>query len=309
MDKNNLYFSYLGLNERLYQFYQKGIKDIECNIIISLEKEYYQGENMKLIMSDLRKLMKNKKISMNYNGIKEDFNIKKLGLFVGDTVNRYNLYYRHCAKYFDEHNINKEELIPLEIREQFQKDSYIEGTQEGKDWFKDNLEAIQLFSDEKKLTKDFKISDDITTIFEETEDTPGLYYICYNIWYKHPRYNDMKKALDELINMEDSIIDRCYNHESRYFYERLDKRGETPKYKDLFVQQSKQYLIDETIPAVILNSENKPNNYFDFYYFGKLPHHLEIYNGKKAKNNKVIQNYISTFIKGADDCCQVVLRK
>ncbi|MDD2840373.1 MAG: hypothetical protein PHY80_04610 [Rickettsiales bacterium] len=306
--EKNLYFSYLGLNERLYQFYERGVKDIDCNLIISLEKEYYQGENMKLIMADLRKLMSNKKISMDYNGIKEEFNIKKIGLFVGDTVNRHNLYYRYCAKYFDEHNIDKEELIPLKVKEQFQKEAYIAGTQEGKDWFKDNLEAIQLFSDEKKLTRDFKITDEITTIFKETETTPKLEYICYNYWYTHQKYKEIETALMELYKLQNSVIEKVYNQEAEYFYERFERRNEAPKYKNLFIQQSKKYLIDETIPAVILNSNKEPNNFFDFYYYGKLPHHFEVYNGKRANNNLIIQKYLETVLYGINDYARITLR-
>lgn len=305
---SNLYFSYLGLNERLYQFHERGVKDIDCNLIISLEKEYYQGDNMKLIIADLRKLMNNKKISMDYKGIKEEFNVKKMSFIVGDTLNRHMFYYRYCTKYFDEHNIDKEELIPLEIREKFNQDSYIAGTQEGKDWFRDNIEAIQLFSDEKQLTKDFKISDEITTVFEETKTTQKLDYICYSIWYKHPRYIEIMKALNDLINMDNSIINRCYNHEAEYFFERLNKRGETPKYKDLFIQQSKKYLIDETVPFIILNSNKEPNKFLDFYYFGELPYHFGVYNGKKAKNNELIQKYLKTVLRGIDDYGRVSLR-
>lgn len=304
----DLYFLYLGLDERLKQFRDNNVRDIDINLIISLEKEYYMGENMKLIMRDLRKLMDGKKIIRELDGKLEEFYIKKLGLFVGDTLNHYMFYYRHCANYFDEHNIDEEELIPLKTRQEFEKISYLEGTQEGKDWFKDNLEAIQLFSDEKQLTKDFIITDDITTIFEETETTPGLEYICYNHWYNHPRYKEIEKDLHELINMEDSIINRCYDYEAEYFYDRLDKRGETPKYKDLFVQQSKKYLIDETIPTVIINSKKNPNNFFDMYYYGKLPHHLEVYKGKKTKKNEKIQKYIKEKFPKIDDCFQISIR-
>ncbi len=306
---DKLYFSYLGLNERLFQFYQRGIKDIDASLLISLEKEYYQGENIKLIMADLRRLMSNKKISMDYNGVKEEFNIKKLNLFLGDTLNRHMFYYRYCEKYFDEHNIDKEELIPLEVREQFQKDAYIAGTQEGKDWFKDNLEAMQLFSDEKKLTKDFKIGDDITTVFEETETTPKLSCICYNHWYNHNKYKKIENALTELINLPNSLIDRCFNHESEYFYNRLVKRNEPPKYKDLFVQQSKYYLQDETISDFILNSEIQPFNHFDIYYYGKLPHHFEVFRGKEAKNNPVINKNLETILFGIDDLTYIALRE
>lgn len=305
----NLYFSYLGLDERLKQFRDNNVRDIDINLIISLEKEYYMGENMKLIMQDLRKLMDGKKIIRELDGKLEEFYIKKLGLFVCDTLNHHMFYYRHCAKYFDEHNIDEEELIPLKTRQEFEKISYLEGTQEGKDWFKDNLEAIQLFSDEKKLTKDFIIGDNITTIFEETETIPGLEYICYNYWYSHPRYKEIEKNLNELINMEYSVIKKSYNHEAEYFYDRLDKRGETPKYKDLFIKQSFKYLLDETIPVAILNSEKEPTNFFDIYYYGKLPHHFEVYGGKKAKNNKLIQEKVQSTLKGIDNVSYVSLRE
>lgn len=307
--EKNLYFSYLGLNERLYKFYQNGVRDLSISLLISLEKEYYEGENMKLIMKDLRSLMKGKKISLNYNGVNTEFKINKLNLFVGDTLNRHMFYYRYCEKYFKENNIKEEKLIPLEIRQQFEKTAYTAGTQEGKDWFRDNLEAIKLFSDEKIITKEFQIGDDITTIFNETDDTPQLDYICYNHWYSHPKYKEIEKSLLESFQLEKSIVDRCYNHEANYFYERLKKRGQAPEFEDLFVQQSKKYLIDETIPAVILNSTSKPNNYFDIYYYGKLPHHFEVYNGKEAKNNKMLQEYIQTKLVGIDDCGYISLRE
>lgn len=305
----DLHFSYLGLDERLRQFRDNNVRDININLIISLEKEYYMGENMKLIMQDLRKLMDGKKIIRELDGKLEEFYIKKLGLFVGDTLNHHMFYYRHCANYFDKHNIDEEELIPLKTRQEFEKISYLEGTQEGKDWFKDNLEAIQLFSNEKQLTKDFIITDDITTIFEETETTPGLEYICYNHWYSHPRYKEIEKNLNELVNMEYSVIKKSYNHEAEYFYDRLNKRGETPKYKNLFIKQSFKYLVDETMPAVILNSKKNPNNFFDMYYYGKLPKHFEVYGGKRAKNNKLIQEKIKNTLKGIDNVGYISLRE
>lgn len=305
---SNLHFSYLGLNERLYQFHERGVKDIDCSLLISLEKEYYEGENMKLIMKDLRELMKGKKILMDYNGIKQEFKINQLNLQLGDTLNRHMFYYRFCTKYFDEHKIYKEELIPLEIREKFNQDSYIAGTKEGKDWFRDNLEAIQLFSDQKKLTKDFEISDGITTIFEETENTPKLVITSYGYWYKHPRYNEIEKALEDLCNMKEQFINNCYKFEAERFLLRLEKRNEAPKYKDLFLKQSYKYLFDETIPSVIENGKNIPNNHIDLYSSGLTPAHLTIYEGKKAKNSILTQDYLKNLLNGLNDSDWITIK-
>ena len=290
-----LHFDYLDLDDLLKKYYTSGINSINLYLLISLEKDYYMGENMKLIMSDLRRLTKNKEIIWNINGKLEKFKVNKLSFFVGDVLNRHMFYYRHCAKYFDEHNVDREDLIPLEVRDNFEKQSYIEGKQEGKDWFKDNIDAFNLFSDEKVLTKDFYIGDDITTIFEETENTPKLEYICYEHWYNQPEYKKIEKPLSKMINdPECSVINRSYDHEANYFYERLEKRNEVPKYKDLFIQQSRKYLIDETMPMT-LNTYNTTNNAIEFYYYGGIPTHLRVYNGKKAKNNKTINDYIKQY--------------
>ena len=289
MNSNNkeLYFNYLDLDNVLNKFYNNGIHGINLYLLISLEKDYYMGENMKLIMSDLRRLMNNKEIIWNINGKLEKFKVNKLSLFVGDVLNRHMFYYRHCADYFDKHNIDQEDLIPLDIRKQFEERSYIEGKQEGKDWFKDNIDAFNLFSDEKVLTKDYYIGDDITTIFEETENTPKLEYICYEYWLKQSEYKIAIRDLLYLVSLDNSLLDRCYTYEAEAFYNRLDKRDETPKYKNLFIQQSKKYLIDET-PAMALSDVK--GNHFDMYYGGMTPEHFIVFTGKKAKNNEEIRN-------------------
>ena len=294
-NEESLYFSYLNLEEILNKFYKNNINNVDLTLIISLEKDYYMGENMKLIMSDLRRLMNNKEIIWNINGKLEKFKVNKLSLWVADVLNRHMFYYRHCADYFDKHNIDQEGLIPLEVRKDFKERSYIEGKQEGKDWFKSNIDAFNLFSDEKVLTKDYYISDDITTLFEETESTPKLEFICYEYWLKHPEYKRIEEPLLKMIADPDcSAIDRCYTHEAEYFYERLEKRNEAPKYKDLFIQQSRKYLIDETVPLVFYTC--KPiNDVIEFYYYGKLSMHLEMYNGARTKRNKAINNYIQQY--------------
>ena len=119
----SLFFDYLDLESILKRFYNDGVDriDVTLILIISLEKDYYMGENMKLIMSDLRRLMNNKEIVWNVDGKLEKFKVDKLSLQVGDVLNRHMFYYRHCADYFDKHNIDQEELIPLEIRKDFEE--------------------------------------------------------------------------------------------------------------------------------------------------------------------------------------------
>ena len=287
-----LYFNYLNLEETLNKFCKDSINNVNLQLLISLEKDYYMGENMKLIMSDLRRLMNNKEIVWNIDGKLEKFKVNKLSLFVGDVLNRHTFYYRYCADYFDKHNIDQEELIPLEIRKDFEEKSYIEGKEEGKDWFKSNIDAFNLFSNEKVLTKDYYIGDDITTIFEETEDTPKLEYICYEHWLKQSKYYQIIDIINNLMQMDNSVIDRCYNHEANYFYDILERINKAPKYKDLFIQQSKKYLIDET-PATALSNvfaNDIKHKTVSLYYGGKIPNHFTVYNGKEARKNSIISD-------------------
>lgn len=307
MNNQNLFFNYLNLVETLNRFYKFDIDTVNVTLLVSLEREYYEGKNMKLIMSDLKHLFKNKEIICEINSKTEKFKINRLSLQVGDVLNRHMLYYRHCAQYFDEHNINDENLIPLEIREYFEKISYEEGKQEGKEWFKNNLKAFNLFSDEKVLTKDVYIGDDITEIFAETEDTPALDYICYEHWLsKEKRYKEIKEGILELCNINNSIISGCYDYEIECFLKRLERRNEAPKYTDLFIKQSLKYLIDETIPPTIENA--RKNNYFEIYYGGFLDQHIKVYNGRRALNNKVIRSYVRGKLNGIDKNTYITIK-
>lgn len=310
MDNNIQYFNYLYLNEIFNKFYNNGVDNVDISLLISLEKEYYEGKNFKLIMSDLRKLMKNKEIICDINGKKEKFKINKLSLQVGDVLNRHMFYYRHCADYFKKHNVDREELIPEEIKQEFESISYEEGKQEGKDWFKDNIDAINLFSDDKVLTKDFFIGDDITTIFEETEETPKLEYICYEHWLKHPRYDKINKTIIDICNNKDcSFVDRCYTYEAECFYNRLAKRNEAPEFRNLFIQQSKKYLIDETAPSTIENSTNTPNNYTEIYYHGLVASHYLVFLSRHAKNNKIVKESVDTVLSGIKNYTQITIKE
>ena len=183
--QNNLHFFYLGLDEMLRKYRDNNIREIETSLLISLEKEYYTGSNMELIVKDLKNLTKNKKIIKELDGRSEEFQIKNINIFIGDALNHHMFYYRYCADYFDKHNIDDENLIPKNIKKEFIEKSYIDGMKEGEEWFRNNYKALQLFSNEKQLTQDYDIHNDITTLFEETEDTPKLTFLRYNYFYKN----------------------------------------------------------------------------------------------------------------------------
>lgn len=131
--ENNLHFFYLGLDEMLKKYRDNNIREIETSLLISLEKEYYTGTSMELIMKDLKKLTKNKKIVRELDGKLEEFQIKNINIFIGDALNHHMFYYRYCVKYFDEHNISDENLIPEDIKKEFIERSYIDGINEGKE--------------------------------------------------------------------------------------------------------------------------------------------------------------------------------
>lgn len=307
--EKDLYFSYLFLSETLKKFYEENIDTIDISLLISLERDYYAGENMKLIMSDLRKLVHNKEIIWTVNFKKEKFKVKNLKIFVGDALNQHMFYYRHCADYFDKHNVSDEEQIPLDLRKDFEKISRDEGKQEGIDWFMSNIDALNMFSDEKILTKNFEVNDHITTLFEETDETPKLEFLRYEYYYDHNKYNNILNAVENL-KANCDFIGRAYTNEAEYFYERLERRHETPKYKDLFVKQSEKYLTDETVPPVISTQNEKLNNHVDFYYYGKLPMHLGVYRGKKSKNCDMLNQYINkNVLTGITDINRVTLRE
>ena len=304
--QNNLHFFYLGLDEMLKKYRDNNIREIEASLLISLEKEYYAGTNMKLIIKDLKNLTKNKKIVKELDGKLEEFQIKNINIFIGDALNHHMFYYRHCADYFDKHNIDDENLIPKNIKKEFIEKSYIDGMKEGEEWFRNNYKALQLFSNEKQLTQDYDIHNDITTLFEETEDTPKLTFLRYNYFYQNQEYHRLKTIFDNmLLTPGCEIVDRCYLHEAESFYKRLESRNETPKYKELFIKQSKKYLIDETIPTLMFNQKNEKNNYFDIYYFGTTPNHYLVYDGKKGIKNKIIQNFVKNDLFRINECRQI----
>lgn len=288
-------FEYNNLNNILCDLYFNGIRDLDITLIISLEKEYYEGDNLKNILNSLKSLIKNKKLLLK-NGI--EFKVNKLQFDVGDSLNRHMWYYRYCAEYFKKQKIDKEYLIPEEIRNEFKRLSYLVGRQQGREWFFNNARTIFNIFNNGNINN-VVLGDGVTRICDENEETPVIEYMCYDYWLNHPRYKEVENALLEVCSIEDSIIKRAYTRESEFFYDRLVRRNETPEYKDLFIKQSYKYLFDESIPATIKHSSFNDND-IEFYYNGRENNFSQVFKGKKVSNNKVIQEYLHSTLMGAD---------
>ena len=299
---NKLYYNYLNLSEVLEGFYKNNIDNITLTLLISLGNSYYMGDNFKMIISDLQKLLKGKIIKYK----DKEFKVNKLTLMVGDTLRRHVFYYNHCAEYFKKHNIDKEELIPLEIRKEFDNISYQDGLEESKEWLLKNIDGINSFSNDKKIDDSFKTNNDITTIFEETDLMQKLEYMSYNHYYNNPKYKDIENKLKVAMKISDGLINRCYDFEANTFCNRLLRRGEVIDFKDLFIQQSKKYLFDETIPVAIRMSLN---NNCDIYYHSNTPLHCIIYNGKNVKNNKELNEYVLNNLNEIRQYIQVTIKE
>jgi hypothetical protein len=301
---NNLEFNYLNLTKYLLKMYEQGIQDINLFLLISLEKEYYEGDNLKRIIKDLAKLSNN--LALNIDGKDIKFKVSKISLDVGDVLNRHRWIYRYNEKYMLEHNLkdNEENLIPEDIEQDIQARAYEAGRQQGFDWFKHHtIDALNLIlPNNNQLTKDFKLTNGITEIFKGNETTPPIEYICYEHWLKHPKYKTVEKALNEVRSLENSVVERTYDHEVEYYMERLGKRGETEeisKFPEMFKKYSKEYLVDETVEHVLIQQE-KENN-LEFYCFAKAPMHSTVFSGKQIKNNTIMQKYLKNELREIDE--------
>jgi hypothetical protein len=307
----DLDFNYLNLKKYLFKMYEQGIQDINIFLLISLEKDYYEGENLKKILADLIKLSND--LTLNIDGKNIKFKVNKISLDVGDVLNRHRWIYRYNEKYMLEHNLkdDEEDKIPEDIKKEIEAKAYETGKQQGFDWFKNHaVDAINLvLSENNKLKTDFKLTDGITEIFKGNEAIPPIEYICYEYWLKHSKYKTVEKALNEVRNLPDSVVERTYDHEVKYYMERLEKRGETEeisKFPEMFKKYSKDYLVDETIIDIITY---KTVNNLQFSYYTKAPMHDVVYTGKKIKNNISSTKYQNYQLINTNKLNRITIRK
>lgn len=304
---DSLDFKYLNLRKYLIKMYEQGTQNINLFLLISLEKEYYEGDNLKKIIADLVKLSNN--LILNINGKDVKFKVNKISLDVGDILNRHNIMYRYNRDYMLKNSLTNEEQIPQNITKEFEKNSYEISRQQGINWFKNHtIEAINpLLPDNKQINKDFQLTTGITEIFEGDNEVPAINYICAEHWLKHPKYDRILEIINEIRNLPYSILEKCYNSEAKAFINRLIKRGEeNDNFIDMFIKYSKNYLAEETIEKAIVHKEN---NIVEFYYYGLEQNHYSFFRSNKAQKNKIIKNHISNDLSGIIDINRVTIRE
>ena len=204
-------------------------------------------------------------------------------LDAGDILNRHNLYYRYCEDYMLINNLTKEKQIPDNIKEEFHKKSYKQGKEQGKEWFKNNIDAInQLIPEGYKINKDFQIKDSITILYKGDENNPRIEYICHKYWLENIKYKKIEIILNEICLEKNSIVDRAIKHTTNCFYNLIKNKI---KYKNLFLKQSYKYIFDETVSTAIMSNQN---NCIEFYCGNEIAS-IQALSGRKVQNNPIIK--------------------
>jgi hypothetical protein len=281
-------FQYKLLEKFLNSSYKKNKPKI-FNLLISLDKSYYEKEFFNLLLKSFKDLILKYKIP-----------VYKIRFDVGDILNRHNIYYKYILEYIKKNNLNSFNQISKKISDDFYKKAYNYGKKQGEKWLKNNVEAInQLIPDRYKLSKDFKIGNGITTLYKGDKNNPAVEYICYEHWLKHPKYKTIKKTLQKICEEKNHPFKRAIQYEAEYFYERMSKKEKISD-KEFFLQQTKNYIFDETIPVIIKNSSQF--NLIEFYYGGRDLLTSLYFKGRKAQNNPEIKKLMEEGqpLEGAD---------
>lgn len=284
---NELTFNYLNFNKYLYELYKQGINSINILLLISLETTYYEGENLKQIILDLKKLSNN--IICNFDGKEIKFKVNKIQIDCGDVLNRHRWIYRFNEEYMLENNLTSEEQIPENVRESIKIRAYEAGKQQGFDWFRKNIEAFnQLFNLNEKLDKMYNLGSGITKFYNGCKDCPSMEYICYEYWLSHPRYKIVEKAVNEIRELKGSILERIFKDESRFFLKRLNKRNEFQAFPEMFRKYSIEYLADEVVKYELTQMDESCIK----FYFGPEVRHNIVIRSDKAKKVELIKNHL-----------------
>lgn len=319
---NNLLFNYLNLKKHLYNLYIHGIDNVNILLLISLEMNYYEGENLKKIIKDLFELTNN--LTMVFEILDEEgnptgektkeikFKVNKISLDVGDTGNRWKWVYRYNEEYMLKNNLINEEDIPQNIVDEIAIRAYETSKQQGRDWFKEHAipalnYALSLYDSKIVIPNEFQFTDGIMTILEGNEQIPKIERVCYDHWLNHPNYKNIEKIILAIRNQENSVLEKAYDHEVKYFIKRTGKRGVHAQFPEMFFKYSKIYQFDETMPMVIRH-QGVDNN-FEFYWFGREPCYIDAFRGKKAQKNEMMQDSLKNELKGILDRNYVAIRE
>lgn len=289
----NTFYTYDSLSKYLLNFKKNNVGALDIHILISMERRYYEGPEFFQFCKSIKENLLNNKNYILFDNTK--FKINSIQFDVGDTLNRHNWYYRYCEKYMLNNNLKREEQIPSEIKKNFEKEAYKTSQKQGIEWFKKNLDSInQLIPLKFRIDKSSKLTNNKTSLYKGYKDNPQINYICYNNWLSHPNYKKTSLILKKICNIKNSIIERAFNQEANYFYERISKKFQI-LFKELFIETSTRYLKDEAIAFMLLRSEN-PNT-LEFYLNGRENSFSQALKGRRAQNNSIIQEYLLGLLK------------
>jgi hypothetical protein len=272
--------------ELLETFLEEINGDIIIDLPISIEKNFYNGKLFSVFIGQIKKLLKQYK-SRKFPIIKID---------VGDSLNRHICYYRYCVEYMLKNNIKDVDEITTNIKEELKKKSYEAGLIQGNKWFKDNIRSInKLIPKNAKISNKTKLNNEITVLYEGCENNPKVEYVKYDYWLNHKDYKGIKCILDKL---KDSVIERAYDQAVNYYMERFYNKEHVIEFEELFRLQSKKYIKDECVAAILLYKEC-PNT-IEIYFGGREGSGTQVFKGKKAQNDPIIKKYLEGPLKCAD---------
>jgi len=297
--KNDI-FEYKSLDAILNRICSKNKNYTTLDLLISLEKDYYEGEFFLLLLKSLKNLIEKQSPQINISTIRFD---------VGDVLNRHNLYYKYITEFIHKNNLDSYNQVSKKICDKFHKESFIYGEEQGGDWFKNNIKAInQLIPKNFKLNKDFKIGSGITTLYKGDKNNPKIEYISHKYWLNHIKYKKIEKELKKIYEEENSSFKRAVDYEAEYFYKRIQKRKNIND-KEFFIQQTIKYILDETVLTIIKKFQNP--NIIEAYYGGRELLTSLYFKGKKRKNNPKIKKLMEKgqVLEGANKGNYITIQK
>jgi hypothetical protein len=292
-------FNYIKLDKILRNLDKSGVNSVELELLISMEQDYYTGNSFFKFIQGIGDTL----LSNGYllDSLKNKYKVDKIRLKICDSLNRYNIYYRLASEYMLKNNLILEKQIPNKIKKDLEYKACLKGLEQGREWFKNNLDAInQLIPIKYKLKDDFVIGNKVSVLYEGDLKHPKLEYICYEHWVNHPKYKGVFNALKEVcvLNNGDNFIERAFKNEINYFTTRVKRRNGKILFSKFLDKKSYDYLFDETVSFIIEHGEQ--NNLIELYFGGREIMPTEVFRGKKAQNDPIIQKYLQGPLKGAD---------
>lgn len=288
-------FIYRDINKHLINL--KDNDSIDIQLIISMERGYYEGDIFFKLIQDIKNNLLNNSNYIISNSKK--IYVNKFTFLVADSLNKRNWYYRYALDYMNKNGLNKENEILDRIKKDLKHKALLRSKEQGLEWILNNSKAIELLiPDNITSIKNIEINDKITVLTKASDTLPQIEIMRYDNLFNHPKFNCTKDILSKICHLENSIIERNFKYEATYFYNRQIRMDRDILDKDFFINQSMKYLFDETVAYLIDGA--KKRNLLEFYFNGKELPSSQCFRGKKAQNDPVIKKYLQNELKGAD---------